>query len=379
MSLNRRAHLMVAPFYLSLVSGGVFTFHSDGLFNDLAKLSIAIISLVALTKSPPPRGAVKIAFAFGFVYAIPLFVSTFRSFDPDYAFYKIDAAIIGGIVCFLLAAALIERYGLVVFYKSFVEFAFFILAATILYKFIYGFADRNVRFLLNGPIIFGWLMGVSAIFSVFLWRAQSKVIYLPMALCFLLAVIWTQSKGPLVALSGSLAFMYFAALGNSQRVKIGLFFIFVGTAFLYFDFSEFLENSRLDAFQRLLSRSTSEADYGSVGVRAEMYEDAVSLFLGSPVFGVGLGNWKQITNSEFFYPHNQHLEILAEVGISYFLIYFALLAFSFLKADGLIRTVLFFFFVAVSFSGDFSYMRYVFSFCLIALWLSYVKNQDASP
>lgn len=378
MSLNIHCYAIVAFFYLSLVSGGVFTFHSDGFFNDVAKLSIAVLSVVVLARLPPPKHAFKIAVAFGLVFSIPLLLSVFRSFNPGYAFYKIDAAIIGGIICFLLAASLIERFGVLCLYKSFVSFAFLVLVATLVYKIAFGFSDRNVRFLLNGPIIFGWLMGVSALLSVFIWRTQSNIAYLLLMICFSLAVVWTQSKGPLISLVGSFAFMYFAALGNPQRIKIGLFLLLVAGGVSFFDLSALFENSRLDAFQRVLSRSTSEADYGSVGVRAEMYEDAVSLFLGSPIFGVGIGNWQWLTNSEFFYPHNQHLEILAELGVSYFAIYFAFLAFSFLQADGVLRTILFFFFVAVSFSGDFSYMRYVFTFCLIALWLSYVKNQDAA-
>lgn len=375
MHLNFRVISATALFYLSLVSGGVFTFHSDGVFNDLAKLSIALFGLVFLFRYPPSRVSVKFSLAFVLFFSIPLLASAFRAENFEYALYKIDAAIVGGIFSFLLAIALIDRLGLVSFYDGFIKFAFVVLVATISYKTLFGFWDRNIRFLLNGPIVFGWFMGVAAIFSVHMWRFRACSAYLFAAVVFCLAILWTQSKGPLLALFAAFFYMYFVALGHFQRIKVSAALLVAVIGLSFVDLSWLEESTRLDAFQRLLSQTIGESDYGSVGVRAEMYQQALDLFFANPAFGIGLGNWQFVTGSEFLYPHNQHLEILTEIGGFYFALYFSLVIFAFLNADSVIKSVLIFFIVAASFSGDLSYLRYVFAFSLIAVYVNCVKYE----
>lgn len=375
MYLEPRLYLLVGVFYLSLVSGGVFTFGGDGGIGDLAKIVIALLSFIFVLRLRPSRSAVRLSLAFLLVFSIPLFISSFRAHDFEYAIYKIDAAVFGSILAFLLAGTAVERYGFLSFCRAFVYVAALILVLTLVYKIAFGFSDRNVRFFLNGPIVFGWLMGLACVFAVCLWSIERSVSYLLFSLVFALAVLWTQSKGPLLALLVSYVFVFLIHLRPVQRLKILGLVAPLGLALFSFDLSNYVDTARFVAIERVLSNSLADSDYGSIGARAEMYGAALALSKDNPMTGIGLGNWQWVTGSAFKYPHNQHLEALAENGLFFFLIYFIFILIGFLVSNFVVRSALIFFFIAASFSGDFSYMRYLLSFCLLAYHLRILENK----
>ena len=65
------------------------------------------------------------------------------------------------------------------------------------------------------------------------------------------------------------------------------------------------------------------------------------------------------------YPHNVHLEVLLEYGLMVFAVYAALLVYSVIHGNPLIRSIIIFFVICMSFSGDVSYLRYLIPFLFL--------------
>ncbi|MNL28729.1 hypothetical protein D3C87_1503870 [compost metagenome] len=143
------------------------------------------------------------------------------------------------------------------------------------------------------------------------------------------------------------------------------FVLCVGSYLLFSEFfDEVLSNSRFAALERLFTSNLTAVDEGSVGARSVLLEEALRGFWENPLFGIGLGGFSY---GEYVYPHNQHLEILAELGIFVALLHFAFVLFSFIRSDLIYRTLIIFFATAASFSGDSSYLRFLYAFCLLGL------------
>lgn len=378
MPFNLPLLLLAGIFYLSLVSGGVFLFGSDGSANDLVRLGIAASSIALIFWAAPSRTAIRLAFKFVLIFSCPLLLSAYAAKNIDYSLSKIDSAILGTVLSFLLAAAAIRRFGFVEFLKGLIAIGLLILSLTVVYKFLFGFSDRSVRFFLNGPIVFGWLMGLMGVASISIWRVVGLRKYAFFGFLFFLAVVWTQSKGPLVAFIAVSGFVFLVQMEMKQRLATFFLLAVFFALGSQFKLSEVFSNTRLAAIERLLKNSTSDVDQGSVEVRVRMYRDSLSLADQNPVAGIGVGNWQAYTNSDYLYPHNQHLEILVELGLFYFLLYLSFVFYSLVIAGGVLRSMLVFLLIAASFSGDLSYTRYVFLFSLLAIYLQAKDYESAT-
>jgi len=292
-------------------------------------------------------------------------VSTFRTTQPEYAIFKLDGAVITPILTAALARYLIRNYGIQVFLLSFVKIAFVILVITVFYKFLFGFWARDVRFFLNGPIVFGWMMAVSSIISLYLFYTKKNAKYAILCGIFSVAVLWTLSKGPLLSLCLS-------ALYVSTRVGrpiLVLKLVVFGSAILYLFLnyipSEYL--SRLEAFTRLVSGELKEVDSGSIGTRQEMITATIALIKENIFFGVGLGNWDQRVSSSigtYQYPHNIYLEILSEIGLIGAILVGIIFFIMFIRSPVIGQGVVLVFAVGSAVSGDLAYMRLILTFLL---------------
>jgi len=242
---------------------------------------------------------------------------------------------------------------------------------TVLYKIKFGFWDREVRFFLNGPIVFGWLMGLHALFSLMIWAKKGGARYIFSAVLFTFAVVWTQSKGPLLALGLCLAVFVLSVAKQNLKVfrnLVGGFTVLcVALAFNVDAVLDSLEGSRLQSIAALVTGETQENDEGSIGSRGAMLEEAIGFIGDSAPFGIGVGEWPNRSRSGLAYPHNQHLEVLVEMGVPWFLLHITFIIFSLIKGNWELRIVMLFFFVASSVSGDVSYMRYLYPFALISI------------
>ncbi|CAM4076484.1 O-antigen ligase family protein [Kerstersia similis] len=315
---------------------------------------------------------VQVVFLFFFISFLVSALGLLATNDLVVSFEKINGAVFCSVVISVFWVVGVRRYGEHGFLRSFlfVMFAFFVL--TVLYKMQMGFGSRSVRFFINGPIVYGWLMALGFVLAFHCWSVESKISYLILALVFLFGVFWTESKGALAALAFSLCVYFFSYFRKNIK-----YFLFLGFSLLaiFFVFGEqisaALDGSRLQAVSRIFSGDLGESDYGSIGVRSELINAAVASFLDSPMLGIGMGNFSY---QQFFYPHNQHLELFAEFGFFVGVLHVLFIVYAICRSNSLYRVLIILFSISASFSGDASYLRFVYAFCMIGLMLPVRKS-----
>lgn len=285
----------------------------------------------------------------------------FRTSNLESAVSKFEGAVLASIIVFALTR-LSQMLSGDRFEHAFVRVAFAVLALTVVYKMNFGFIDREVRFFLNGPIVFGWLMGIAAIICVKLFTARQQIGMLFVATIFFVAVYWSGSKGPLIALFCATGFIFLRHRDPSRFVQITCLALAIGT--LVFLFPE-LVPPRFYAIQRVFLGQLIEDDFGSIGARLEMWSGAIRLFAEHPVVGIGLGNWSNRFESNFTqdflfnYPHNIILEVLSEhgsVGAILFLFVFWRI---FSNTSEVGKVIFVFSLVALLFSGHAAYWMFL--------------------
>ncbi|MGX2949006.1 O-antigen ligase family protein [Frederiksenia canicola] len=366
--------------FLFLLSGNFFIYDFDADF--LKKFVQLISSLYVCFFILFNRRIVVIKSSvlfYIFLGLIVLLICTFNSHNFFYAFKKIDSIIVCSSLSCLFFSILLTKYTAISIVNAIKNIALFVLAVTVVYKIKFGFFERDVKFFLNGPNVFGWLYGFYFLLTLYFSKVQHKYKNTLVLIIFLLSVFWSESKGALISLSVSVLFLFFL-LYFKDRVRLYislrqvlsiLFFLFIVVFFMSLFYS--LEESRLYAITRIFSQEMQESDYGSVGIRVGMYIVSFELFVQNYILGVGLGNFPLYSGyPDIDYPHNIPLELLAETGLfgfSLFFIYFLLILF---KKDKYVIFLIFFFyfFVACLFSGDLGYYRYAMLFLLLGLNLS---------
>ncbi len=239
-----------------------------------------------------------------------------------------------------------------------------LLILAIIHKLNYGFGcRRDVNFFLNGPITFSRLMGMALLISIYLFAGFRRIVVM---LIFLFAMVWTNSKGPLLALFITLLYMYFNSAEKRKRIPD----ILVGTftsLIVCFMLWQFTEINKLCLFNRFPNDITSS----SYSVRLEMMESSVREIISQPIIGAGLGDWALVVPNkyELLYPHNIFLEVFVEFGLIFgcvFLIpyfYFIL----FLDRNNIFSTLALFHFIAQQVSGDILDGRYIVVFSVLSL------------
>ena len=81
-------------------------------------------------------------------------------------------------------------------------------------------------------------------------------------------------------------------------------------------------------FDSMIDYIKGEGTDGSIALRRRYIAAAKSMFNESPIIGKGMGNYSRILESEYFlgnfYSHNNYWQILSELGLIGFLIYFSM-------------------------------------------------------
>lgn len=294
---------------------------------------------------------------------ITISLYTIISDNQYYAIYKLNGIVFSTIaISSILSSILIrkrENYVLNIIILVSVLFIFL----TIIYKYYYGIYDRQVRFFINGSIIFGWLMGFNFILSFYLLYEERKPRYFWLAVLFFGAALWAESKGPLISMMSVLALM---TLHRRPWLVLGMLIVGgVAVAFVYPSVDD-SQLGRFGAIWRLATGELSVQDAGSILLRWDMWAYSISRVREAPIFGHGLGSWSWSEWPEMKYPHNWLIEALYEMGIfgtTVLLLTFAVIA---TATSRIGRYVMLFFLLCSGFSGDLGYMRYVMAFPLAA-------------
>jgi len=166
----------------------------------------------------------------------------------------------------------------------------------------------------------------------------------------LLAVLLSQSRGPWLAVIFFILLILCILPNYGKRSKISIFFILAILAALIFQISFVKDRIQLaiesyDTYMQAEDHTASEKRT-AVGLRLELWRASYEMFLKSPIFGVGAGNYKyelkEIVNSGYYHPntlkfhsaHNQFFAALSGrglLGISATLLFFWICFFSFYK------------------------------------------------
>ncbi|MGH1480687.1 MAG: O-antigen ligase family protein [Geminicoccales bacterium] len=241
------------------------------------------------------------------------------------------------------------------------------LIGALLFKLKNGFWDRQVVFLMNGPIVFARLMGMAAILTLLFTKGPLRIALFTI---FLLAVLWSSSKGPLLAMILVLALMMIA---HGRLVALSIIAIIIVTPFLLIPEQVFNVIRLLDGTGRIaviiesltLGSELSDAHSVTFGSRSTAYIKTLHLIAQYPM-GVGLGDWQIHTREIIQYPHNFFLEAISELGVIFGILFVLPYVWSIFGAKNKLLWVVIFFAINQQVSGDLLDSRYWLLFGVLA-------------
>jgi hypothetical protein len=298
------------------------------------------------------------------LYIMPIGVSVLWSANIEYGIYKIGNLLIVSYIALVYFAVAIKLTTLTYFMKSIVIILTLLLFITIIFKLKFGFFDREVMFFLNGPIVFGKIMGIGAALSLVAFDSTKKFLFF---MIFFLATVWTASKGPILSLLVVSTVYSIIAFDFKKNVLIlfivtALFFFLMENRFLFEEYGLTRILAVIDYY------STDSKTLSSISVRLGVAQETIKLILEHPIFGVGLGGWaNSLINNGLMYPHNFFLEVFSEGGWL-FGILFCVPYLIFLNSA---RSKLFyaslFLLISQQFSGDLLDSRYLLVFSILTV------------
>ena len=281
-------------------------------------LVLTAVVLFATTGKVPAR--VWPAFLLLQVPLLLLAVSLMWSPDPTAGLNKLTTLLISTTAAFVCFSTVIEKHGERELLRLLLFFFSVLLASAIAYKLVFGFFIRSVPFFINGAIVFGRLMCIAALLALFCLEGTLRKVAV---LAFALAVLWTESKGPILALFICLLALAYWKTKPGYRLLIiaavlALVAALAGGANYYG--VEARDLGRLGVLYGLMTGDTDVLETGlatgSVQTRFEMWADTLPLIFERPL-GVGLGGWSYSMDllMPTPYPHNIFLELWSEAGI----------------------------------------------------------------
>ena len=148
-----------------------------------------------------------------FILLLSLLFLMLSSLVTMYALDKIEGAVISTVLISSLVACSVARLGEEKFIKYFMFVSLGFLILTFIYRLALELPGREGRFFINGPIVFGWLMGFNFVCGLLAYSKSRESVYLFLSSVFLLAVFWSQSKGPFVAVFTVMVFVILRLFG----------------------------------------------------------------------------------------------------------------------------------------------------------------------
>ncbi|MDB2584925.1 O-antigen ligase family protein, partial [Alphaproteobacteria bacterium] len=273
--------------------------------------------------------------------------------DYEALLRKINGLLFSPIIGLLAVGFIITQYSYRDIRRSFIAIGLIFLCLTVVYKFAFGFSDRQVRFFLNGPIVFSWLCGTIFLFTKYNEIDRNKLHYFLLFFLFI-SMIWSGSKGPILALIVTLLIY-----GKIRNILV--FGTFV-SALIWGLVTLNLFPERFLVFYEIYQDPRLVNEISSFSIRMQLFLNSISYISENPIIGVGLTNFASIsTGHGQTYPHNLLLEAAVEAGVIsalFLLLMLLTLFFSFTKWS-LSRAALIFLLMCTMISGDLSYVRFV--------------------
>lgn len=377
-----RLLIMSAICYAVLATGAVLPRSVLGFSFFGHTLIVGATALLLLWHSEQTRAIAARASFVLLPFVILIGISALFSSNAEYAVHKIEGAVLATLLLVVVWGYLITRYGERATLLAFVSVAFAVLLLTVAYKVHAGFGDRSVRFLVNGPIVFGWLMGISALVCAYLWLTDyRRVGMVALGAVFLAAVFWTGSKGPIVAVC--VASVLLATYLRGIKVALICVVLFLAALIIaYFVLPQEITARFTSLWRRLLSEEVAALDINTLGVRFSAAQLSIALIVENWLSGVGLGNWPIYADavpgiSHIDYPHNVFLEVASEAGVPAMIALLSVLGYLLLKGGPMVATWVVFFGLCMSFSGDLPYLRLLLSYPLAMVMARHLVRMDS--
>lgn len=359
--------LLSFMFVLVLSTGNFIPYPEDDMATWILKVGIMVLLVIIFAIHKDIKLLNKKAILYITVITIIFLTASLRTEDLAYSLDKYISCGIVVLILYILFSLLERKNNFIQISQYIVQIGFGILILTILYKIQFGFWERDVRFFLNGPITFSWMMGLYCLLSINIYKHTKQIIYIILSVIYFIAILWTQSKGGLLATAAALIFYF--TYTSKYYIKIPILSIFgiilaFSTYFINI-LADLTEGTRFSAIIRVLNNNVSAEDGGSITIRQNMISEATHMWIDNPLWGIGISNYQFKTSYGFVYPHNAHLELLLEFGVIVGLLYLFFLIVGFLKAPTVFKSAFILFGIAASFSGDITYLRFLFFICLI--------------
>lgn len=412
-------------FLYYLLATGVLTRHDFITNNFLPYTSILLVVLLYLyviyEKYINTHDILKIGVYIAPVSTLYIISGYIRSSNIELYIKRVEGAFLITFLVAILGVALVRKRGMLWVLKGILVTLLTVLFATLIFKLNHGFFDRDVRFLINGPIVFSWFMGLGIMLCVYL-AMDSKVgfaVYSSLVVLFSASVAWTESKGPVlmsvfifIKLLIDQFIIYFrfsdkdyikkrlfnrcggielreGAAGQNNSIykvkKISICFGLMSLSML--SVSLIMESSIYDRFLSALPHSfnspeiydsvvtsknygpdVAPTNYGSIGVRIDMWLTAFGYFMQNPFFGIGPTNFSLDENFGYqLYPHNVILEIASELGLIGLIVFIVSFFYLYLNTTYLGRVIVLYFSLGLLVSGDVSYLRLILGLPLILM------------
>lgn len=235
-----------------------------------------------------------------------------------------------------------------------------------------------------------WIMCAEIFAFYFAYLRNKRWMYLVAALLFFFVVLTSSRKGLLGGLVAPVVMIGLSTYKKNYFFKLLLIVSLAIGVFLFVMTNEEAYNivgRRFDSLFRFIKEPNAKAD-GSAYLRIYFIGFAKQLFAQRPVTGHGVGNFMQILSNETgslsYYCHNNYWQILSELGIIGFLIYYSLyfgVAISLMikvKKRGNALSVLFLTMIMLIFAFDAGlisfYSKYVHLIIAMAYAATYVSN-----
>jgi len=267
-----------------------------------------------------------------FIFSLCLFIGVIYSSAPPYGFEKASRFFLFNILLFVATIVIIKDKNDIIRILAICVGLSFVFATIMLYEGVTHFLSGNVTEIIRMTILGANPISSARIFSLsflillvaayYTENRRNKIILYLSSVYFLIALIVTNSRGPL--LSTIAAVFIFALFLSDMKYKtiamyFGLFFAAIISVFLFLpDFftSRYEVLMAVDAAQQTVQGG--EAD--TVGSRWMMWSMAFSGAFTSVwnfIIGHGTGSFASLFPFEGirWYPHNIFAEIFYELGI----------------------------------------------------------------
>lgn len=182
-------------------------------------------------------------------------------------------------------------------------------------------------------------IGLVVAFCSYLQNPKSKW-RLFLTLFMAVSLIFTQKRGPLVFAVGACIVMYFLY----KRTNYKTILRFIGIGILLALVIIILYNYN-DGVKNALSRFIVSEDDDISSGRMPLYNLAIELFVGSPIFGIGWGGYKyEYEHYKFLggdlaqtHAHNIYLQVLCEIGLLGFIMIYGLMIYTLIKSMHILK------------------------------------------